>query len=147
MDRYIFARRHNNLSPDTKGFRLTIDDGEYSLYNCYGESYEARDRREIISDDTDIDNLLPYLLKLDTDLLKTAFLSSHFANWLSDKRAEQAEDGSPAHPGLKKSSETLIMYLVELGVSTTFLLQCIYGDGGNKYMEFKYLVQEFGKMI
>ena len=133
MDKYIATREgYYNRNP-------LSEDGPFKI--SPGTKIDIEEGEELSG------SFLACTMKLDTDLLKTAFMSSHYANWLSDKRAEQAEDGSMAYPGLKKSSETLIMYLVELGVSTSFLLQCIYGEGGNKYMELKYLVQEFGKMI
>lgn len=95
---------------------------------------------------TAFDKLRIHVMLLDADLFKTAAQSFAYTNWLKEKAADIDSEGKPLLTGLSKSPETLIMYLMELGISSDTLMLYIYGPE-NKYMEYRYWVQEFGQML
>ena len=123
------------------GYTLVKEDSGYVLYTDEGE-------REVFQDElNEIDDFMRiHLLPIDADLFKTAFQSFAYTNWMKEKAADIDEQGNSRYPGLTKTPETLIMYLMELGISADTLVRYMYGPE-NKYMEYRYLVQEFGKML
>lgn len=145
MARYIFIREYNHRNNDgeihaiiRKGSILTKTDegyctpiGDYPAF-CLSKEWTAE--------------LGIHTLELDENLFKTAFQSFGYTNWLNEKKANIDERGDPLYPTLTKTPETLVMYLMELGVQADTLIRYIYGPE-NKYLEYKYLVQEFGKML
>jgi len=145
MEQYIFTREYRHRDSEgeihiivKKGSILTHTDegfctpcGEYPSW-CLSKEWTP--------------DLEIHTLKMDADLLKTVFNSFAYTNWLNEKKADIDERGDPLYQGLYKSPETIIMYLMEVGISSDTLMRCIYGPG-NKYMEYRYLVQEFGKIL
>lgn len=90
--------------------------------------------------------MLPCLLKLDADLFSTVFHSNAYNSWMAQYSSDKDEERNPLYPTLRKSPETVIMYLMELGINPSMIINLIYGPE-NKYSEYLYLVQEFGKMV
>ena len=142
MEKYIFVRNftrddHNAKAKD----ELRHEDGKYHIWSKSFGYINLPNPIEKIDEGLKI-----HLLPIDADLFKNAFQSFAYTNWLKEKAADIDDEGNEALPGLVKSPETLIMYLMELGLSSNTLLKYIYGSD-NRYMEYRYLVQEFGKML
>jgi hypothetical protein len=91
------------------------------------------------------DGLRPSLLKLDSNLLLTAFNSFDYMNWLKEFAREIDVDGSPLYPKLTKTVETVILYLKDLGVPTAFILKAMLAQ--EEYLNFLIQVDEFGKTV
>lgn len=142
MERYIFIRdwQHASNMLAEKGDILQVAELGVLLMR---KNYKAPAETGMteLSDDLRI-----HLLPIDADLFKTAFQSFAYANWMKEKAADIDDQGNPLYPILTRTPETLIMYLMELGISSDTLMRYMYGPE-NKYLEYKYLVQEFGKML
>lgn len=149
MEQYIFIRDYDHK--DEEGdVVFTIQRG-VKLFEKEGYGFGMKVKGSPGIDFQKIaDEIAPelsiVLLKLDADLFKTAFQSFGYANWLKEKASDIDERGDPLYPTLTRTPETLIMYLKELGISSDTLMRYIYGPE-NRYLEYRYLVQEFGKML
>lgn len=139
MERYIFVRDYNE---------------DYLFYNK-GSILSVGDKSMIIEGEirycwpfeNDIpDDMRPCLLKIDTDLFKTVFHSFGYVNWLTEYSSQKDADGAPLYPALVRGPETVIMYLMDLGVDSSTIMNLMYGQG-NRYYEYLSLVQQFGKMV
>lgn len=148
MERYIVIRAFVHVLPKGNDVDMEISKGEF-LYTKDGALFlplggpPLPDMR--LSEELKPDVAI-CLLKLDSDLFKTAFQSFAYANWMKEKAADIDDQGNPLYPTLTRTPETLVMYLMELGISSDTLMRYMYGPE-NKYMEYRYLVQEFGKML
>lgn len=149
MERYIFIRdcflkrEGDSDVVISKGCKLHLDNTEWSLFLDNGKDCSAEVGLSLVDK---FDEMRICLMAIDPDLFKTAFQSFAYANWMKEKAADIDDQGNPLYPTLTRTPETLIMYLMELGISSDTLMRYTYGPE-NKYLEYKYLVQEFGKML
>lgn len=145
MERYIFIREYK-LRRDDGSVHANISKGSILVKKDADYCTDISDYVDFpVAKDLDPE-LYICLLRIDADLFKTAFQSFAYTNWMKEKMADIDEQGNPRYPNLTKTPETLIMYLMELGVPADTLFRYMYGPE-NKYMEYRYLVQEFGKML
>lgn len=144
MELYIFVRDYNDMN----GTRVHAVIVKGSILFKEGSSYRTimPDNPSYLIAEEINPELSVCLLRLDQDMFKTAFYSFAYINWMKEKAADIGDDGKPLYQDLVKSPETLIMYLMELGVSADTIFRYMFGPE-NKYLEYKYLVQEFGKML
>lgn len=144
MERYIFTRGYGKPEIASPGYTLERIGSRFLLFD---ENHDPEFAIDSLRSCEEVpDDIRVCLLKIDEDLLKSTFNSFAYTNWLKEKQADIDDEGQPLYTGLTKSPETLIMYLMELGISSDTLMRYIYGPG-NKYLEYKYLVQQFGKML
>lgn len=126
MNKYIFIRDYEAFGWDMKKGDI-IQQDENGLPNIPERAFS-------------------FVLKMDMNIFIAVFHSLAYNSWLAYYSSDKDEEQNELYPGLRKSPETVIMYLMELGVKASTIMNFMYGPG-NKYQEYLYLVQEFGKMV
>lgn len=91
------------------------------------------------------------LLELCPDLLTTVFHSQAYVSWMNERAIYINDSGNIDEQGhrvemkLRRTPETMVMYLMDLGLSSDQVMKYLYGPD-NKYLEYLYQVQQFGKL-
>lgn len=72
-----------------------------------------------------------HLLPLSVDLFRLAYESLPYRSWLNEKASEIDEQGLRVYEdGMDRSKDTLIMYLMDIGVSSDTLTRLIHKATG-----------------
>ena len=117
MEKYLVIREFDNVPkkaivvPEGKGFR------------AYTPKGRKVPRQIKFIDDTN----RHHFLLLDGTIFATAYNSLPYRSWLNEKASEVDEQGLKVYEdGLVRSRETLIMYLMDIGVSSDTLTRLLY---------------------
>lgn len=139
MERYIFIREYNLLN-DAGGVHALICKGSILTETEDGFFTEIGDYTDVLVTKEIDAELSIRLLRLDADIFKTAYNSLPYRSWLNEKASEIDEQGLKRYEdGLDRSPETLIMYLMDVGVNSDTLTRLMFAPG-NKYGEFLKMV-------
>jgi hypothetical protein len=86
-------------------------------------------------------DLAIHLLPLSADIFRLAYESLPYRSWLNEKASEIDEQELKTYEdGLNRSPETLIMYLMDVGVNSDTLTRLIFASGSN-YTDFLRSIQ------
>jgi len=144
MEQYIFIRNYKHRGEDrifafSKGNTLSQrNDGYYTDIGVDEEEWVK------ICDDIQTE-LAICLLKIGPGMFMEAFQSNAYMSWLKEFARDVKEGDLPLYPGLNRSPETLILYLKDVGLSTTQILRAMFNPS-NAYRLYHQQAQEFGKI-
>jgi hypothetical protein len=107
-----------------------------------GETYRVWHRGKPMRRIKKIDETLQvHLIRLDANIFSKAFSSLAYRSWLNEKASDIDEQGLKVYEdGLDRSPETLIMYLMDVGVNSDTLTRLMIGPG-NEYAKFIQSIQ------
>jgi len=121
MEKYLVIREFDNVPAKS----VVIPEGKgYRAYSPTGKKIPRR-LKELTP------SLKIHLLQLDNSVFSVAYNSLPYRSWLNEKASEIDEQGQKVYgEGLDRSRETLIMYLMDVGVSSDTLTRLVHQATG-----------------